>query len=50
MKVRLLNPSIYAELNCHKNHPKETCPRDPGSYPVVAYGVVRKVYRDLKEQ
>lgn len=38
MKVRLLNPSIYAVLDYAKLHEKETCPPDPGSYPVVVEG------------
>lgn len=38
MKVRLLNPSIYADLEYFKLHPKETSPRDPGSYPIVVEG------------
>lgn len=38
MKVRLLNPSIYADLSNTKVHEKDTCPRDPDSYPVVVEG------------
>lgn len=38
MKVRLLNPSIYADPEYFKPHPKETSPRDPDSYPVVVDG------------
>ncbi len=38
MKVRLLNPSIYADPSYRKIHPKETNPRDPGSYPIVVEG------------
>lgn len=38
MKVRLLNPSIYADPEYFKLHPKETSPRDPGSYPIVVQG------------
>lgn len=35
MKVRLLNPNIYADTDYKKIHPKDTSPRDPDSYPVV---------------
>lgn len=38
MKVRLLNPSIYADPRYRKIHPKETNPSDPGSYPIVVEG------------
>lgn len=38
MKVRLLNPSIYADLDYTKLHEKETNPRYPGSYPIVVDG------------
>lgn len=38
MKVRLLNPSIYADPEYFKLHPKETGPSDPDSYPVVVDG------------
>lgn len=38
MKVRLLNPNIYADSNYRKLHEKETSPRDPGSYPIVVEG------------
>lgn len=38
MKVRLLNPSIYADPEYSKPHPKDTSPRDPGSYPIVVDG------------
>ena len=40
MKVRLLNPSIYADPKYFKLHPKETSPRDPGSYPIVVEGFI----------
>ena len=40
MKVRLLNPSIYADPEYFKLHPKETSPRDPGSYPIVVEGFI----------
>lgn len=38
MKVRLLNPNIYADTKYKKIHPKDTSPRDPDSYPVVVDG------------
>lgn len=38
MKVRLLNPSIYADPEYFKLHPKDTSPRDPSSYPIVVEG------------
>ena len=38
MKVRLLNPNIYADPNYRKLHEKDTSPRDPGSYPIVVEG------------
>ena len=38
MKVRLLNPSIYADPNYRKLHEKDTSQRDPGSYPIVVDG------------
>lgn len=38
MKVRLLNPNIYADMKYKKIHPKDTSPRDPDSYPVVVDG------------
>ena len=38
MKVRLLNPSIYASHEYYKLHEKETCPTDPDSYPIVVEG------------
>lgn len=40
MKVRLLNPSIYADPEYFKLHPKETSPRDTGSYPIVVEGFI----------
>ncbi|UGV21820.1 hypothetical protein [Phage vB_EcoM-p111] len=40
MKVRLLNPNIYADPNYRKLHPKETSPSDPGSYPIVVEGFI----------
>lgn len=40
MKVRLLNPSIYADPEYFKLHPKETSPSDPGSYPIVVEGFI----------
>lgn len=44
MKVRLLNPSIYADLSHTKLHEKDTCPRDPCSYPVVVDGFFDDVF------
>lgn len=40
MKVRLLNPSIYADPEYFKIHPKDTSPSDPGSYPIVVEGFI----------
>lgn len=40
MKVRLLNPSIYADPEYFKLHPKETSPRDPSSCPIVVDGFI----------
>ena len=40
MRVRLLNPSIYADPNYRKLHEKDTSPRDPGSYPIVVEGFI----------
>ncbi|MBH0029277.1 hypothetical protein I6F53_20235, partial [Pseudoalteromonas sp. SWN29] len=44
MKVRLLNPSIYANPNYRKLHKKETSPRDPDSYPVVVDGFFNDLF------
>ena len=49
MKVRLLNPSIYADPNYRKLHEKDTSPRDPGSYPIVVDGFFDKCDLMMKE-
>lgn len=38
MRVRLLNPSIYADLSYTKLHEKDRSPRDPSLYPIVVEG------------
>lgn len=50
MKVRLLNPSIYADPEYSKLHPKETSPRDPGSYPIVVEGFFDACDLEFKEK
>lgn len=44
MKVRLLNPNIYADTDYKKIHPKDTSPRDPDSYPVVVEGFFNDLF------
>lgn len=44
MKVRLLNPNIYADNDYKKIHPKDTSPRDPDSYPVVVDGFFNDLF------
>lgn len=48
MKVRLLNPNIYADTDYKKIHPKDTSPRDPDSYPVVVDGFFNDLFDGTK--